>query len=75
MLNGQVDGSQSSAFRSNRNLRNGSLPGMSRSLLQQNGSNIMKGGPRRQIQIQTQFLRKGMGRGGSPTEYDQGLVD
>ena len=64
-----------SAFMSNRNLRNGSLPGISRNLLQQNGSSIISGAPIRQIKVQNQFLRKGMGSGGSPTEFDQALID
>lgn len=65
------------------------MPGVGgRSLLSQNGSTILgaqsnfnlkyagqPGYPTRQVEIKSNFLRKGQGRGGSPTEYDLGFVD
>lgn len=33
------------------------------------------GYPARQVEVKSNFLRKGQGRGGSPTEYDLGFVD
>lgn len=35
----------------------------------------LPGHPRKQIQVKSNFLRKGQGRGGSPTEFDQGVID
>ena len=62
-----------------------------RSLLSQNGStiigaqsnlNVMYNGgqqppmfPDNKVEIKSNFLRKGQGRGGSPTEYDVGFID
>lgn len=76
-------------YMSSAHLRNGSMPGAGgRSLLSQNGSTIVgaqsnfnlkyagqPGYPERQVMIKSNFLRKGQGRGGSPTEYDLGFVD
>lgn len=52
--------------------RNTSLPGigMSKTLLSNAGASIMRGMPEKKVQLQTNFLRKHMGRGGSPTEFD-----
>jgi|TARA_B110001450_G_scaffold110435_1_gene104261 hypothetical protein len=61
---------------SQRNVRNVSLPGLNpkRSILMQNGSAIMNqkyagqpGYPKKVNKIQNDFLRRGNGRGGSPT--------
>ena len=35
----------------------------------------MPGHPPKAVQVKSNFLRKGMGRGGSPTEFDQGIID
>jgi hypothetical protein len=53
-----------------------SLPGLSgnRTLLSQNGSNIM-GGQVKKVAIKSNFLRKGFGSGGSPTQFEQAIID
>jgi len=55
--------------------RNGSLPGVSKTLLSNAGANIMKGmqEPPRKIEVKSNFLRKREGQGGSPTEYEASL--
>ena len=35
----------------------------------------LPGFPERQVELKSNYLRKGQGRGGSPTEYDLGFVD